>query len=173
MPQQWKKAEYPQSGRSKIEAQRAEWYRVSEGFTLNNRVCLEGELFHLSELDSIGPDGSNVESFRPLTINEQERRFGRVMYMPYNPTDEELEALGYEREDVRADPTETEEQLEALRGNTAGGDDYKAQLAAMDKAALQSEAQTKWNMALPAEMPENRMRAALLKLNREGAQTNG
>jgi hypothetical protein len=165
MPAQWKKAEYKAGTPGDVYTPRAEWYKLSEGMTIGNRVVMDGEIFHISELDTPGPDGHNIESFRPLNAHEQMRRFGRVMYQPYEPTDEELRALGWEREDVRADEAEAAAQLEETLD-----EDYEDYVHGLNRIEMQREAAERWGLNFPDNMPANRMRQILLKNWRESPE---
>lgn len=163
MPIQYKRAEHQsRPGTEPYAAKRAEWYRCSEGLTVGNRILGEGEILHITELDIDVPDPNNpgqlmkAESFQPLSLPEQERRFGRIMYMPYQPTDEELQELGWEHVGTTADDSEANEQLMETHR-----EEFMNELDQMPAHRLRQEAAMRYGLSFPEAMSVNRMRKIL------------
>lgn len=162
MPIQYKRAEHQTRDGAPYSAKRAEWYRCSEGLTIGNHLCSEGEIHHITELDIDVPDPENpgmlmkAESFQPLSLPEQERRFGRIMYMPYQPTEEELQELGWERTGVVAEDAGSNEQLMDMHK-----EEFLAELEHMPATRLRQEAAMRYGLSFPESMPAARMRNVL------------
>lgn len=142
----------------KPKMQRADWYMVSAGMTVGQRVCGEGELYHVSELDADGENKTKIPSFKPLPLAKQEQVFGRIMYRPYAPTDEELEDLGYINRASKAppEPKPIENQ-----------EDYEAELEKMDAEQLRRLAKDEYKETFPDSMNMKRMRTLLKRMHQQ------
>jgi len=64
----------------------AEYYMVSAGFTVGTTVCQEGDIV-------AGSDMGFSETNPPLSEEEQEAKYGRVLYEEYEPDEEEKKTL--------------------------------------------------------------------------------
>jgi energy-coupling factor transporter ATP-binding protein EcfA2 len=160
---QYKRAEHQgRPGTEPYAAKRAEWYRCSEGLTIGSRILQEGEIMHISEMDIDVPDPQNpgmlmkAESFQPLSLPEQERRFGRIMYTPYQPTEDELQELGWTRDNVVAEDAESNEQLLDQHQ-----EDFLAEIEQMPSQRLRQEGAMRYGLTFPDGMSANRMRGIL------------
>lgn len=64
----------------------AEYYQCSGGLTINMSVMEDGQIV-------AGDDMGFTVSNPPLSEEEQEEKYGRVLYKEYEPDEEELEAM--------------------------------------------------------------------------------
>jgi hypothetical protein len=71
---------------SEEEVQYADYYQVAAGYTVGMTVCQEGEVIEGSAM------GFTKEN-PPMSEEEQEEKYGQVLYKEYTPEEEELKAI--------------------------------------------------------------------------------
>jgi hypothetical protein len=71
---------------SEEEVQYADYYQVAGGFTVGMTVCQEGEVI---EGSAMGFTKDNP----PMSEEDQEEKYGQVLYKEYTPEEEELKAI--------------------------------------------------------------------------------
>lgn len=133
-----------------------EFYKVSAGLTSTRGVHDEGELVSHEDM---GP------GFKALHPDEQEDRFGRVMYRAYEPSDEERRRLklgGVARAEFSPEDEEDEDNDEEENEEVVEVKELKD----LNDEELWQMSQAE-GLSFPRETPRNILEGALTKHMRE------
>lgn len=122
-------------------------------------VCQEGEVL---EGDVFQFEGDN----QPLSRADQIRKFGRVMYEPYNPDEEDMAAIRGESARIRGMNGMQHPDHPPV---TAAVNPATANLHDLSLAELRAEGR-QYNLKFPSEMVRDRMIAAIEKKRAKGVQ---
>lgn len=135
----------------------AEFYRCRAGLTVGMSVCqdgevLEGSVFQFSEENP------------PMSRGDQVKRFGRVMYEPYDPDEEDMAGIRSESARIRGMNGMQHPDHPPVSAETATA---PTNLHGMSLNELRREGRL-WNLRFPEEMDRNRMISAIEKKRAKG-----
>lgn len=141
------------------EAKVAEFYRCRAGLTVGMSVCQEGEVIEGSVFQFEG-------DHQPLSRADQIKKFGRVMYEPYEPDEEDMAAIRSESARIRGMNGMQHPDHPPVMAAT---DIAPANLHNLSLAELRAEGR-QYKLKFPAEMARDRMIAAIEKKRAKGEQ---
>ena len=135
----------------------ADYYQVAGGYTVGLTVCQDGEVI---EASAMGFTDDN----KPLTEEEQETKYGRVLYKEYTPDEDELTAI-----------QEASGQIRTLAGMNAPGEPKVTppptalpDLATLSRQELRARAKTV-GLNFPEDTDRDQMIGAIEKKEKEAA----